>query len=328
MGERTSARRLANGGVVIGALALLGAVFAGGAGATVGLSPGHLGANIAPSLGRPCGALRGKAVVDQVLLVWEENHSYSSVIGNPSAPELNSLAAKCGLATEYAARTHPSLPNYMEMTSGLSYASYPWDTDCDPRGSCTTPAQSIFEELGNSGRQWRSYVEDMGHNCGLVSYGDYAAKHNPAVYYTGIRRECEAWDQPMGTPGGGPLHQALANGQSVALTTVTPDVQDDMHDGTVAQADHWLAAWLPQVVGSPAYRSGHLAVLIAWDEGYGSGNVASRAPLIVMSASTPAGSRSVALNDFSVLQAICRLTGVASLGRASAAASLVGPFHL
>lgn len=323
VGGRSSAGWLANAGAVLCVLALLGP------GAAARLSPKNDGTNIAPSLGRPCGTLRGKAVVDQVLLVWEENHSYSSVIGNPSAPELNNLAAKCGLATEYAALTHPSLPNYMEMTSGLSYASYPWDTDCDPQGSCTTSAKSIFEELGTSGRQWRSYVEDMGHNCGLVSYGDYAAKHNPAVYYTAIRRECDAWDEPVGSLSTGPLHRALASGPSVALTTVTPDVQDDMHNGSVAQADHWLAGWLPQVVASPAYRSGHLAVLIAWDEGFGSGNVASHTPLIVMSASTPPGVRSaVAFNDYTVLQAICQLTGVASLGRASAAASLVGPFHL
>ncbi len=323
VGGRSSVCRLANAGAVLVILALLGP------GATARLSPKTDTTNITPSLGRPCGALRGKAVVDQVLLVWEENHGYSSVIGNPSAPELNSLAAKCGLATGYAALTHPSLPNYMEMTSGLSYASYPWSSDCDPQGSCTTSATSIFGELGTSGRQWRSYVQDMGHNCGLVSYADYAARHNPAVYYTSIRHECDTWDQPLGTLRAGPLHQALASGPSVALTTVTPDVQDDMHNGSVAQADGWLAGWLPQIVASPAYRAGHLAVLIAWDEGSGSGNVASHTPLIVMSASTPPGVRSaVAFNDYSVLRSICQLTGVASPGKASEAASLVGPFHL
>jgi hypothetical protein len=115
----------------------------------------------------------------------------------------------------------------------------------------------------------------------------------------------------------------------VGLTTVTPDLQDDMHDGTVAQADNWVAGWLPQVLASPAYRSGRLAVLIVWDEGEGSGNVPSHAPLIVMSASTPAGTRSaLAFDDYSVLRTVCQLNGVPDLGRASAAASLLGPFHL
>jgi hypothetical protein len=273
--------------------------------------------------------LVGKPVADEVLLIWEENHSYGSVIGNPSAPEINALAAKCGLATQYQAQTHPSLPNYLEMTSGQSFASSPWYTDCDPEGSCTTSGPSVFSALGAAGRQWRSYVEAMGRNCALVTSGEYAARHNPAVYYTTVRRECDAWDQPLGTTTGGPLHQALVSGPSVGLTTVTPDLQDDMHDGTVAQADQWLAGWVPQIVASPAYRSGHLAVLIVWDEGAGSGNAPSHAPLIVMSASTRPGTRSaLAFDDYSVLRAICQLGGVANLGKASVATSLVGPFHL
>lgn len=282
-----------------------------------------------PSPSRPCGTRTGKPVVDKVLLIWEENHSYSSVIGSPDAPELNRLAAKCGVATRYDSLTHPSLPNYMEMTSGRSFAFPPWNFDCDPEGTCVTSARSIFSELGAAGKQWRSYVEAMGHDCGLVSYGEYAAKHNPAVYYTSARHECEEWDQPMGSRSSGAMHRALASGPSAALTTVTPDLLDDMHDGTVAEADNWVAGWLPQIVGSPAYRSGHLAVLIAWDEGAGSGNVPSHVPLIVMSASTPAGTRSAgAFNDYSVLRTISQLTGVAGLGKASSAASLVGPFHL
>jgi phosphatidylinositol-3-phosphatase len=284
---------------------------------------------LSPGLSRPCGTLTGKPVVDEVLVIWEENHSYSSIIGNPAASEFDGLAARCGLATSYEALTHPSLPNYMEMTSGHSFASWPWYNDCDPQGSCTTSAPSIFSELSARGKQWRSYAEAMGNDCGLVSYGEYAAKHNPAVYFTSIRRQCDAWDQPMGTPSIGAMHQALRSGPSAALTTVSPDLLDDMHDGTVAEAGNWLAGWLPQIVASPAYRSGHLAVFIAWDEGSGSGNVPSHVPLIVMSASTPVGARSgVRFDDYSVARTICQLTGVPDLGRAAAAAALAGPFHL
>jgi len=317
----------------VGAIALLQPAYAGIGAGIDAAGAAALGRpatpSAVPSLVRPCGTLTGTPAVHQVLLIWEENHDYSSVIGNPGAPELNRLADQCGLATYYEAQTHPSLPNYLEMTSGLSYTSWPWVSDCDPQGSCTTPARSIFSEIGATGRQWRSYVEAMGNNCGLVSYGEYAAKHNPAVYYTSVRHECEAWDQPMGTPSAGPLQQALASGPMAVLTTLTPDLLDDMHDGTVAQADTWLAGWWPHLVASPAYRSGHLAVFIAWDEGTGSGNVTSHVPLIVMSAYTPAGTRStLAFDDYSVLAALCQLTGVTRLGPASGAPGLVGPFHL
>jgi hypothetical protein len=47
-----------------------------------------------------------------VVLLVEENHSYSQVIGNSAMPNFNSLAAQYGLATEYFAVAHPSIPNY------------------------------------------------------------------------------------------------------------------------------------------------------------------------------------------------------------------------
>ncbi|HWR35716.1 MAG TPA: hypothetical protein VN622_07600, partial [Clostridia bacterium] len=53
-----------------------------------------------------------------VFVVVEENHSYSSAIGNSSMPYLNSLAAKYGLATQYYANTHPSIGNYFMLTTG------------------------------------------------------------------------------------------------------------------------------------------------------------------------------------------------------------------
>src|SRR6267378_216617 len=53
-----------------------------------------------------------------VILVVEENHGYSEVIGNSAMPYLKSLASKYGLATQYFANAHPSLPNYFMMTTG------------------------------------------------------------------------------------------------------------------------------------------------------------------------------------------------------------------
>src|SRR6202035_5203682 len=55
---------------------------------------------------------------NHVVIVVEENHSYNSVIGNPSMSYLNGLASKYSLATQYYADAHPSLPNYFELTVG------------------------------------------------------------------------------------------------------------------------------------------------------------------------------------------------------------------
>jgi len=51
-------------------------------------------------------------------IVLEENHSYSNVIGSSSMPYLNGLASANGLATQYYADAHPSLPNYFMLTVG------------------------------------------------------------------------------------------------------------------------------------------------------------------------------------------------------------------
>ena len=53
-----------------------------------------------------------------VVVVVEENHNYSQVIGTGAMPYLNSLANQYGLATQYYANTHPSIGNYFMMTTG------------------------------------------------------------------------------------------------------------------------------------------------------------------------------------------------------------------
>src|SRR5947208_17150789 len=55
---------------------------------------------------------------NHVFVLVEENHSYESVIGNSAMPYFNSLAQQYGLATQYYANSHYSIPNYMWLTAG------------------------------------------------------------------------------------------------------------------------------------------------------------------------------------------------------------------
>ena len=277
----------------------------------------------------PCGFRSGAPAVSKVMVVWEENFDYDQVIGSSDAPELNGLARRCGLATNDEAYTHPSLPNYLAMTSGRSYARGPWNADCEPGAGCRGIGPSIFAAETAAGHTWRSYVEAMPSNCDPSGSGLYDEVHNPAVYYTDDASSCSGSDVPLGSTTSGPLAAALRSGGLPALSTVTPDVNDDLHNGTLAQADAWLRQWMPAVLASPDYRSGRLAVIILWDEGSGVGNVASHVALLVLSASTKAGTRSgQPYDDFSVLRTITDLTGVAPLGKAATATSLVGAFGL
>ncbi len=74
---------------------------------------------ISPTAAQPCGlGGQGPATIQHVVLIIMENRAYSEVIGSPDAPYINRLASVCGLATGYQAVAHPSLPNYLALTSG------------------------------------------------------------------------------------------------------------------------------------------------------------------------------------------------------------------
>ena len=122
-----------------------------------------------------------------------ENHSFGDIIGNTAlAPYINTLAGECGLATNYHNVSHPSLPNYIALTSGLSGRQLkPFDSDCSPSKKCSTSAPSIFGQ----GETWKAYEESMPGNCAAANSGQYAVRHNPPPYYTTLAG-CSTSDVP------------------------------------------------------------------------------------------------------------------------------------
>src|SRR5664279_1679265 len=86
-----------------------------------------------------------------VVVVVEENHDYSQVIGSSSMPYLNSLANQYGLATQYYANTHPSIGNYFMMTTGQII------TNNDGYNQVVT-VDNLVRELLAVGKTWKSYA--------------------------------------------------------------------------------------------------------------------------------------------------------------------------
>ena len=250
-----------------------------------------------------------------------ENRSYSAVLGSGYAPRLSSYARACGVATNYWAITHPSLPNYLAAVSGSTGGVA---SDCDP-SSCPQRRSSLFAQVASSGRAWRGYAENMAMPCDRASYDSYAARHNPAVYFTPIRARCSRWDVPMGGTSGR-FAQALAAARLPAFSFVTPNLCHDGHDCTTSTADQWLGAWLHRVATSAAYRAGDTAVFVTWDEGVGSDN---RVATVVMAPTVRPGTRYAGhLSHYSLLRTTEQLLGLPLLGRAATAASMRTPFRL
>src|ERR1700738_4196298 len=50
-----------------------------------------------------------------VVIVIEENHGYSQIIGSSQAPYINTLATEGALFTSSYAIAHPSEPNYLDL---------------------------------------------------------------------------------------------------------------------------------------------------------------------------------------------------------------------
>ena len=148
----------------------------------------------------PCGTTATAPAYKHVIWIWMENHSLGDIIGNTSqAPYENSLAAECGLATNYHNITHPSAPNYLAATSGVSMGSLPVFSylDCDESIVCNMAgSQGIFGQ----GETVKSYEESMPSNCRRTDSGEYAVRHNPEVYYTSLST-CATRRRPV--PGTG-----------------------------------------------------------------------------------------------------------------------------
>jgi phospholipase C len=277
----------------------------------------------------PCGTQATAPGYKHVIWIWMENHSYNTIIGSSQAPYINSLATECGLATNYHNVSHPSLPNYVSATSGLGYSAIAkFDGDCNPVPGCVTSAASIFGQ----GETWKAYEESMPSNCDTKNSGEYAVRHNPPPYFTKLRG-CATFDVPYPQ-----LASDLSAKRLPAFSFVTPNLIDDMHDGTVADGDNWLAANLPTILNSPEYTSGSTAVFITWDEGEGGTaskcatnktDVGCHVATLVISPSTKPGTRSATLfNHYSLLGTAEQLLGLPALGRAAAFPTMTSAFNL
>jgi hypothetical protein len=270
---------------------------------------------------RPCGVRVAPGTYRHVIWIWMENESFGSIIRSPDAPYQTALANRCGLATNYQAITHPSLPNYLAATGGTTAGVVDdGEPDLHP---ITGP--SIFSEIDATKLSWRAYAESMPVACDTVTSGLYAARHNPAVYYVGIRAACEHDDVPMGAITGGPLHSALEDDTLANFVFVTPNICDDAHSCPVLHGDTWLSGFLSMVFASLTYRLGHTVVFVTYDEGNSDNNV----PTIVAAPSVPSDTKSATLfTHYSLLRTAEDLLGLPPLVNASTATSMVSAFHL
>src|SRR5215470_9130355 len=206
-------------------------------------------------------ALTSLAAVPQaghVVVVVEENHSYSSVIGNSAMPYLNSLANQYGLATQYFANTHPSIGNYFMLTTGAIITN-------DDTFSTTVSNDNIVRHLLTAGKTWKSYAESLpsvGYTGGDVY--PYARHHNPFSFFSDVVNSSV---QKQNLVPFGQFSKDLSNNQLPNYSFVVPNLLDDAHDGSLNQADQWLQANIDPLLSNAAFQQDGLLVIV-FDEGF------------------------------------------------------------
>jgi acid phosphatase len=204
-----------------------------------------------------------------VFTVVMENHSRDEILGSGAAPYINSLAKTNAVANGYHdSYVHPSEPNYFWMVAGENFGVL---DDSDPASHHLESTSHIADQLELADLTWKAYQEGMGAPCGLVSHGRYAAKHDPFVYFNDIN----GWDgkqfnlDPRCTEHVVDYSQLDADIAANALPKyafITPNLDNDMHDGSIQLGDTWLKNQLPKIMATPAYQDGGVIFLL-WDEG-------------------------------------------------------------
>ncbi len=234
---------------------------------------------------------------DHIVIVVEENKSFSQIIGNPDAPYINALAKRGALFTHSYGVTHPSQPNYLALFSGTTRGI----------GSNACPLDLQGENLGGAliaqGLSFASYSESLP-EAGYEGcrYGSYMRKHNPAANW----KELAAFNQPFTA-----FPQDFAQLPTVSL--VMPDQRNDMHDGSIAEGD----AWLQQNIESYAqWALTHNSLLIVtWDEDNGSeGN---RVATIFAGAMVKPGKSEQRINHYTLLRTLSEMYGLPYLGESA-----------
>jgi phosphatidylinositol-3-phosphatase len=177
---------------------------------------------------------------------------------------------------------------------------------------CEYPAgvPTLGGQLSAAGYSWAAYLQDMGNDpardhtvatargpgCGhpgawsldrthrAEQADQYAVRHDGFAFFPSVtanRAYCAAHIRSLR-----PLPGDLAHARTTpAFSWISPNLCNDGHDapcvtgarGGLAQADTFLARWVPEIMASPAYRDGGL-IVITFDEGSGSAACCGETP--------------------------------------------------
>lgn len=312
-----------------------------------------------PAPADPAPPVSAVGQLDHVFMVYVENKGYDDIVGSPNAPFLNSLINAYGLADNYYALTHGSLPNYYPIVGGTDFGiTYNCKTACiDSTGTAT-----LVSNVDDAGQTWRSYAQGLTPGADpLVSSGEYAADETPFPAFTSI-----ANDPAYAAAHIVPLEQMAIDLQSVAtapnyawfaadenfagegpvsslagLLKFAFNQIDPKHQYNVPALDQFLSETVPAIMGSAVWNDANEAsvIVVTFDEDnnnldLGFGNEGNHVVTVVIpnQAAIDAGMRSGPFiasnhyNHYSLLRMIEESLGLPSLTNNDAYAAPMNEF--
>ena len=220
---------------------------------------------------------RGPAA-KRLVVLFMENHSRPQIVGAPTAPYQTALAANCAQDVNMWAISHPSLPNYLALHSGVFTPDVP-RLRAQPGGACMSKDDNLFHQVQTAGLTWRNYAEDMTSACQLqpATACTPPGTTRPSTSPTSRCRDGPARpaarrnDVIMGDVGTqtGRFYDDLRAGTLPTYTFISPNLINDAHSSSIAAGDAYLSKLIPIITSGPNYQAGDTDIFITYDEGAG-----------------------------------------------------------
>ena len=217
-----------------------------------------------------------------VVIVVEENHGFSQIVGNKNLPYLNSLATTYSLATQYYANVHPSIGNYFMLTTGQIITN---DSGHVP----IVTADNVVRRILTAGKTWKSYLESVP-SVGYLGPDKfpYTRGHNPISYLTDVANSSV---QKLNLVPFTQFAKDLGNNQLPSYSFIVPNQQHNGHNcppGTspcgdsliLRTLDTWLKTNIGPLVNNAAFRQNGILIIVFdeapdSDKTHGGGHIAT-----------------------------------------------------
>lgn len=247
----------------------------------------------------PVPAAQKASARSHVVVLVMENKEDRQVLGTRDAPYLARLAARYGTATHSFGVRHPSLPNYVALTSGSTQGITDDCTDCHAN------APNLAGQLEAAHRTWGAYLEGLPAPCARPAHaGRYAKKHDPFAYDDAIAADPARCRHRVGLER---LAVDIRHDRLPDFAFVAPDLCDDTHDCPVSTGDRFLARVVPGLLSA---LGPHGYLVVTYDEGESSagccgGSHGGRIATVVAGPDVrPGGTAAAPLDHYGVLATV------------------------